>query len=97
MARERLLYSANSIEGVGFGFFKEPQEFWTPSRMSLYKRMGFSAIYMPDTTYTAVMDHVKENNTQKHAVNINGTDLYRPLTQFADDMRRIVGRSSTLL
>jgi hypothetical protein len=27
VARERLLYSANSIEGVGFGFFKEPEEF----------------------------------------------------------------------
>src|SRR5690606_25799201 len=24
-ARERLLYSANSIEGIGFGFFKEPE------------------------------------------------------------------------
>ena len=46
VARERLLYSANSIEGIGFGFFKEPEEFWTSSRMSLYKRMGFTAIYM---------------------------------------------------
>jgi len=27
VARERLLYSANSIEGIGFGFFKEPQAF----------------------------------------------------------------------
>ena len=25
VARERLLYSANSIEGIGFGFFKEPE------------------------------------------------------------------------
>ena len=95
VARERLLYSANSIEGVGFGFFKEPQEFWTVSRMSLYKRMGFSAIYMPDVTHAAVMGHLMGNNTQRHAVNINGTDLYRPLTIFGDDMRRIVGRSST--
>jgi len=97
VARERLLYSANSIEGVGFGFFKEADEFWTESRMSLYKRMGFSAIYMPDGTHGLVLDHLKEKGTERHAVNINGSDLYRPLTRFAEDMLRIVGRSSTLL
>jgi hypothetical protein len=97
VARERLLYSANSIEGVGFGFFKEPQEFWTVSRMSLFKRMGFSAIYMPDGTHKAVTDHLAGEGTTRHAVNINGSDLYRPLTLFGDDMRRVVGRSSTLL
>lgn len=97
VARERLLYSANSIEGVGFGFFKEPQEFWTVSRMSLFKRMGFSAIYMPDGTHKAVVDHLAGEGTTRHAVNINGSDLYRPLTVFGDDMRRVVGRSSTLL
>ena len=97
VARERLLYSANSIEGVGFGFFREPQEFWTASRMSLYKRMGFSAIYMPDSTHEAVMQHVAAQGTDARAVNINGTPLYRPLTSFGDDMRRIVGRSSMLL
>lgn len=97
VARERLLYSANSIEGVGFGFFKEPQEFWTDSRMSLYKRMGFTAIYMPDGTHEAVMSRVLDTGSARHAVNINGTDLYRPLTRFGDDMAHIVGRSSALL
>lgn len=97
VARERLLYSANSIEGVGFGFFREPQEFWTVSRMSLYKRMGFTAIYMPDGTYAAVMDHVHAAGAGHHAVNINGTDLYRPLSAFGADMARVVGRSSALL
>ena len=97
VARERLLYSANSIEGIGFGFFKEPEEFWTSSRMSLYKRMGFTAIYMPDSTHLAVMQHVTAAGDQRHSVNINGTDLYRPLTAFTDDMRRVVGRSSALL
>jgi hypothetical protein len=43
-ARERPLYSSKAIEGIGFGFFKEPDEFWTESRMALYKRMGFSVI-----------------------------------------------------
>lgn len=97
VARERLLYSANSIEGIGFGFFKEPEEFWTTGRMSLYKRMGFTAIYMPDDTHAAVMQHVNAQGAERHAVNINGSDLYRPLTRFADDMRRVIGRSSGLL
>lgn len=96
-ARERLLYSSNAIEGIGFGFFKEPDEFWTESRMALYKRMGFSAIYMPDHTYAAVMAHVRVNLREKHAVNVNGTDLYRPLSIFGMDMLRVVGRSSMVL
>lgn len=97
VARERLLYSANSIEGIGFGFFKEPEEFWTDSRMALYKRMGFTAIYMPDETHESVMEHVSAAGSSRHAININGTDLYRPLTIFADDMLRVIGRSSALL
>jgi hypothetical protein len=97
VARERLLYSANSIEGIGFGFFKEPEEFWTDSRMALYKRMGFTAIYMPDETHESVMEHVNGAGSGRHAININGTDLYRPLAIFADDMLRVIGRSSALL
>lgn len=97
VARERLLYSANSIEGIGFGFFKEPEEFWTDSRMALYKRMGFTAIYMPAETHQRVIDHVNAAGSGRHAININGTDLYRPLTIFADDMLRVIGRSSALL
>jgi hypothetical protein len=93
-ARERLLYSANSIEGIGFGFFKEPDEFWTKSRMLLFKRMGFSAIYLPDTTHKAIHDELAEREHQVFAVNLNGTQLYRPLTAFGADMRRVVGRSS---
>lgn len=97
VARERLLYSSNAIEGIGFGFFREPEEFWTESRMALYKRMGFSAIYMPDHTHQAVLGHISQTGTAKHAVNINGTDLYRPLSLFGNDMHRVVGRSSMLL
>lgn len=96
-ARERLLYSANSIEGIGFGFFNKPAEFWTHSRMTLYKRMGFSAIYMPDDTHAAIMSRLDANGTRAHAVNINGTELYRPISIFGSDMRRVAGKSSTLL
>jgi hypothetical protein len=93
-ARERLLYSANSIEGIGFGFFKDPDEFWTKSRMLLFKRMGFSAIYLPDATHKAIQTKLAGRKHQMFAVNLNGTQLYRPLTSFGADMRRIVGRSS---
>jgi hypothetical protein len=93
-ARERLLYSANSIEGIGFGFFNEAKEFWTRSRMLLFKRMGFTAIYLPDKTHQAIAEKLKERNHQMFAVNLNGTELYRPLSIFGSDMRRVVGRSS---
>ncbi|WP_379063501.1 hypothetical protein ACFJIU_21950 [Mesorhizobium sp. UC74_2] len=96
-ARERLLYSSNAIEGIGFGFFKQPEEFWTASRMNLYKRMGFSAIYIPDETHSAVMAGIVKRKAEEHAVNINGTPLYRPLSIFGADMRRVVGKSSLLL
>ncbi|WFU31301.1 hypothetical protein QA635_32790 [Bradyrhizobium brasilense] len=93
-ARERLLYSANSIEGIGFGFFSQPHEFWTPGRMRLFKRMGFSAIYLPDNTHQEIAGKLDKNGETRFAVNLNGTALYRPLSQFGSDMRRVVGRSS---
>ena len=96
-ARERLLYSSNSIEGIGFGFFDQPEEFWTVSRMTLFKRMGFSAIYLPDGTHAVVMSHLQAEATTVHATNINGSDLYRPISVFGLDMLRVVGRSSDLL
>lgn len=94
-ARERLLYSANSIEGIGFGFFNQPDEFWTDSRMQLYKRMGFSAIYMPGVTVDAIHRHVGRRNTRR--LNVYGTELYRPITDFGTDMNRVVGKSAFAL
>ncbi len=65
--------------------------------MSLYKRMGFSAIYMPDRTFDEVTQKVSADANERHSININGTALYRPLSIFGDDMLRVVGRSSALL
>lgn len=93
-AKERLLYSANSIEGIGFGFFDTPSEFWSRRRMQLYKRMGFSAIYMPDDTLAKLIAKLDANGDRQYAVNINGTELYRPLTRFCADMKKIVGKSA---
>ncbi|PZR81796.1 MAG: hypothetical protein DI537_37635 [Stutzerimonas stutzeri] len=93
-AKERLLYSANSIEGIGYGFFDSPEEFWSVRRMQLFKRMGFSAIYMPDDTLAKLKAQLEGKKIDQFAVNINGTPLYRPLTQFSADMRKVVGKSA---
>lgn len=91
-AKERLLYSANAIEAVGFGFFKDAKEFWTQSRMKLYKRMGFTTIYMPAQTLENVNEKLTATNLQAHAVNVNGTALYRSINNFGTDMARIAGK-----
>jgi hypothetical protein len=62
--------------------------------MLLFKRMGFSAIYLPDTTHAAIFAKLKEREHENFAVNLNGTLLYRPLSIFGSDMRRVAGRSS---
>jgi hypothetical protein len=91
-AKERLLYSANMIEGIGFGFFNDPKEFWTPSRMNLFKRMGFTAIYLPDHTYQAIVTKLAQKNISSLATNVNGKDLYRPLSRFGQEMVNIAGK-----
>ena len=94
-ARERLLYSANSIEGIGFGFFDEPSEFSSKRRIQLFKRMGFSAIYMPQNTLNALSRLIAARREGiENVQNIYGSALYRSLNDFGDDMRRIVGKSA---
>ncbi len=93
-ARERFLVSGNRLESVGFGFFDDPSEFWTTSRMKLYKRWGFVAIYMPQNTLTHITAHLAAKDTGNHAININGRPLYRPLGLFTADMLAIAGRLS---
>lgn len=94
-ARERLLYSANSIEGIGFGFFNPADEFVTTRRIQLFKRMGLSAIYMPDDTLDQIEAELARRGEDIADVqNIYGTQLYPPHSIFTSDMRRIVGRSA---
>lgn len=94
-ARERLLYSANSIEGIGFGFFDQPSEFSSKRRIQLFKRMGFSAIYMPQATLDAIAALIAKRGESINSVqNIYGSELYRSLSVFGADMRRIVGKST---
>lgn len=93
-ARERLLVSGNRFESIGFGFFNEPHEFWAESKIKMYKRMGFTAIYMLDSTVEAIYERLNEQGKRDVAININGTNLYRPLHQFGSDMRKVAGKSS---
>jgi len=93
-AKERLLYSANMIEGIGFGFFNSATEFWTPSRMNLYKRMGFTAIYLPDSTHAAIHHELNQKGIKSLAINVNGKQLYRPLTSFGEEMKNVAGKHS---
>ncbi|KUJ85958.1 hypothetical protein AVO45_03005 [Ruegeria marisrubri] len=94
-ARERLLYSANSIEGIGFGFFNQADEFVTRRRIQLFKRMGFSAISMPDDMLRQIEAELARRGEDIADVqNIYGTRLYRPHSVFTSDMRRVVGRSA---
>lgn len=93
-ARERLLNSGIRVDTVGFGFFNEPDEFWGRTRINVFKRFGFTAIYMPQDTANAILNRLTEENRTSDAVNVNGTQLFRPLSRFAEDMRRVVGRRS---
>ena len=93
-ARERFVVSGNRLESVGFGFFNEPNEFWTANRMNLLKRWGFSAVYMPVETLEKIMDHLSSKGTSDQAININGNPLYRPLEDFGKDIFRVAGRLS---
>lgn len=91
-ARERLVVSGNRFESIGFGFFDQPSEFWTENRIRLYKRMGFTAIYMPNSTLQQITECLRERNMSDIAININGTALYRDIASFGSDMRRIAGK-----
>lgn len=93
-ARERFVVSGNRLESIGFGFFNDPSEFWTTSRMNLLKRWGFTAIYMPTSTFSNILAHLKSENTEAHAININGHPLYRDLADFGGDIARVAGKIS---
>lgn len=96
-ARERLLNSGIRVDTVGFGFFKEADEFWTEMRMNTLRRFGFTAIYMPDHTHDTIMAKLRAENREHQAVNVNAKALFRKLTVFGDDMLRVSGKLSLSL
>jgi len=87
-ARERLLNSGIRVDTVGFGFFNEAREFWSSGKINVLRRFGFTAVYMPVATLDEIESHL---DAEPLPVNVNGTALYRPITEFVDDMRRVNG------
>jgi|TARA_A100001391_G_scaffold205236_1_gene204276 hypothetical protein len=41
--------------------------------MNLYKRMGFTAIYLPEETYDTLVPELTSRGKLPHAVPVNGT------------------------
>lgn len=93
-ARERFVVSGNRLESVGFGFFSDPSEFWTSNRMTLLRRWGFAAVYMPASTLEAISVH---RGGVDDIININGRPLYRDIAEFGGDMQRVAGRLASTL
>lgn len=85
-ARERLLRGLNDITGekVGAGYFVDAAEFG-PGRTKTLLQTQVAAIYMPGTTLKKV-DKSAAKMTTNAAVAF-GSRLYRPLEQFASDMK----------
>jgi hypothetical protein len=85
------------LESVGFGFFTQPEEFWTSTRMNLLKRWGFLAIYMPTSTLKLIEAHLSGTGTSSDAININGRPLFRSLSAFGTEMHSVAGKLSIRL
>jgi hypothetical protein len=96
-ARERFVLSGNRLESVGFGFFNQPNEFTSVLRMKQFKRWGFLAIYMPQDTLSKVEERLLKTHSTHHAINANGTPLYRSICTFTEDMKRVAGKISLVL
>jgi hypothetical protein len=96
-ARERLLNSGIRVDTVGFGFFQDAYEFWTEMRMNTLRRFGFTAIYMPGSTFDAIMAKLAAGNRTHQAVNVNAKPLFRKLSAFGSDMLQVSGRLSLAL
>jgi hypothetical protein len=100
-SRERLLASGYFNDVLGVGFFEESKEFKTLSKVRNFKKVGFLAIYLPDTpvteqqeknltnTYNLIIQHYISNNI-KQPENINGKPFFRPLSSLGKDLKRLL-------
>lgn len=81
-ARERLLRGLQDVQPpkIGVGFFTQAKEF-NPERTQQFLNTQALAIYMPETTYSAL------DGASRDRINSRATPFYRPLGQFVGDMK----------
>lgn len=97
-ARERLLASGFANDLIGVGFFQDPNEFMSLNKVRNFKKVGFLAIYLPNSpvteeqeltntsTYECVINYYGLDMPQ----NINGSIFYRPLSELGNDIARLL-------
>ena len=102
-AKERLIVSGFFTDVVGIGFFTDPSEFISSSKVRNYKKVGFLAIYLPDgavdkdqedtgiNTYDEVV-RLYEDKYGYMPENLNRKPFFRKLTVFGKDIARLKER-----
>lgn len=107
-ARERLLASGYTNDIIGVGFFQEPDEFTSLTRIRNFQRAGFLAMYCPDspvtehqiqlgtTTYDDVINYFNQNSIIA-PLNINGKPFIRPLSDLYNDIDKLIKQSDIRL
>lgn len=100
-ARERLLASGYTNDIIGVGFFQDPSEFTSLTRIRNFQRAGFLAMYCPDspvtesqikkdtTTYNEIINYFKHNSIDAPR-NINGKEFIRPLGNLFNDLNALI-------
>lgn len=99
-SRERLLASGFFNDLVGVGFFEDFKEFTTLSKVRNFKKVGFLAIYLPDTpvteeqnlektsTYEQVISYYETSSALP--LNLNGKTFFRPLSELGNDINSLL-------
>jgi hypothetical protein len=89
-AKERLLVSGSGTAlapTIGYGWFKNPEEFKNKNRLQAYKVRGFTSIYMPKYTLKELP------NEAKQFTNINGNPFLRLIENFPEDISMVMGKN----
>lgn len=99
-SRERLLASGYANDLIGVGFFQDAKEFKSLAKIRNFKKVGFLAIYLPDTP---VSDEQARGNTNTYedvvsshrdaVKNINGKDFFRPISSLGDDINALLAEN----
>ena len=99
-----MLASGFSTDIIGVGFFEDPSEFESVTKIRNLQRVGFLAMYIPDkpvsssqlnegiSTFQQLRQHYKDE-CKKWPVNINGTDFLRPSSSLDDHLKKLLDQT----